>query len=127
MKILLLVALSLLGPSVFAGQWEVLGKREVKIRAERDVIQVTAKEGKFSKIKLKVRRNGVRFIDLKVHYGNGDVQDIQLRKFIPAGGETRVIDLSGRKRVIKKVSFTYKTETKGRRKGRAVVTLLGKH
>ena len=107
--------------------WERLGTREVKIRGERDTIPVTVKDGRFSKLKLKVLKNGVRFMDLKVHFGNGEVHDVAIRNLIPAGGETRVIDLPGRKRVIKKVVFTYRTDKMGRRAARATVLLFGKH
>lgn len=104
--------------------WEKLGEKTVERRAEKDEIVVTAREGRFTAIKLKVRVNGVNFKDLKVHFGDGDVQDVQVRKLIPAGGETREIDLDGnRPRVIRKVSFVYKS--RGPR--RAVVVLWGKH
>ena len=106
------------------GNWEKLGEKTVERRAERDEIVVTAREGRFTAIKLKVRVAGVNFKDLKVHFGNGEVQDVQVRKLIPAGGETREIDLDGdRPRVIRKVSFVYKS--RGAR--RAVVVLWGKH
>ena len=102
--------------------WEQLGEKTVERRAEKDEIVVTAREGRFSKIKLRVRVNGVNFKDLKVHFGDGEVQDVQVRKLIPAGGETREIDLEGGRRVIRKVSFVYKS--RGPR--RAVVVLWGK-
>jgi hypothetical protein len=102
--------------------WEKLGEKTVERRAEKDEIVVTAREGRFSKIKLKVRVNGVNIKDLKVHFGDGKVQDIEVRKVIPAGGETREIDLEGGRRVIRKVSFVYKS--RGARK--AVVVLWGK-
>ena len=108
------------------GTWEMLGKRTVKHRAERDEIRVTAKDGTFRKIKLRVLQRPVSFIDVKVHYANGAVQDIPLRKRIRAGGETRVIDLQGRNRVIEKVVFYYETDTVRRGK-RAQVQLWGFH
>lgn len=104
--------------------WEKLGEKTVERRAERDEIVVTATEGRFTAIKLKVRVAGVNFKDLRIHFGDGDVQDVEVRKLIPAGGETREIDLDGnRPRVIRKVSFVYKS--RGAR--RAVVVLWGKH
>lgn len=109
-----------------AGSWEVLGERKVNFRLDRDVIPVTRAEGRFNAIKLSVHHSGVRMIDLKVHFGNGEVQDVAIRKFIPAGGETRVIDLRGGPRVIKKVVFVYKTP-RGTRPGRALVRLHGRH
>ncbi len=106
------------------GEWTRLGSRRVNWSADRDAISVTAKEGRFTKLKLKVTGNGVRFRDLKVHFGNGDVQDVPLRAHIPAGGQSRVIDLPGGARVIKKVTFSY--STRGKRSRRATVVLWGR-
>jgi hypothetical protein len=108
------------------GTWEKLGERTVKHRAERDEIRVTIKDGRFRRIKLRVLQRPVQFFDVKVHFANGDVQDISMRNRIKAGGETRVIDLKGGNRVIQKVVFRYETETvrKGRR---AKVQLWGFH
>ncbi len=52
-------------------------------------------------------------------------RDVEIRRLIPAGGETKEIDLPGGKRVIKKVVFVYKTRRAAKR--RAVVALWGKH
>ena len=110
-------------PDVF-GKWVKLGQRTVNHGLDRDEISVTVKEGVFDKIKLKVKRRKVTFRDLKVHFGSGDVQDVSLRRAIPAGGETRSIELSGQgRRVIKKVVFWY--NTKRVRGKRAVVELWG--
>ena len=58
-----------------------------------------------------------------VHFGDGEVQEVELRRQIPAGGETRAIDLKGGRRVIRKVVFWYNTPQSKRRK--AVVQLFG--
>ena len=108
-----------------AEDWELLGEKTVERRAERDEIVVTGKEGTFSKIKLRVRVAGVEFKDVKVHFGNGEIHDVELRRAIPAGSETREIDLPGKRRVIRKVVFLYKTRPGVKR--RAVVTLWGRH
>ncbi|MFQ5571420.1 MAG: hypothetical protein ACE5G0_17215 [Rhodothermales bacterium] len=104
--------------------WDKLGERTVNHAVDRDEIKVTIKEGTFSKIKFKVKRAKVTFRDVKVHYANGGVQDVQLRRQIPAGGETRVIDLQGDERIITKVVFWYNTRRLlGRR---AIVELWGR-
>ncbi len=122
----LLLAVALLGtiPAASAEEWERLGEKTVERRAERDEIVVTATEGRFSKLKFKVAVAGVEFVDVKVHFGTGEPLDVELRRLIPAGGETREIDLPGRKRVIRKVVFVYKTRRGAKR--RAVVSLWGK-
>ena len=88
-------------------KWKLLGTRVVKFRTERDVIVVGADEGVYKKIKLTVHKSGVNFKDMKVYFANGDVFDVKIRNFIPAGGETRVIDLPGNNRIITKVVFWY--------------------
>lgn len=115
---LLVVVLLLGAPASFAqGKFEFLGERKVGHGLDRDEIRVTAAEGRFSQIKLAVRDAGVVLRDVKVHFGDGSVQDVQVRKRIAAGGETRVIDLQGEKRVIEKVVFWYNTKKAGRRRG----------
>ena len=104
-------------------KWVKLGERTVNHAIDRDEIVVTAREGTFRKIKLKVKHRQVTFRDVKIHYANGDVQDVALRQTIPAGGQTRDIDLEGKNRVITKAVFWYNT-TRIRGK-RAEVVLWG--
>ncbi len=117
------LCLACAAPRPAALKWVKLGERTVNHAVDRDESLVTIKEGTFRKIKLEVKRRQVTFRDVKVHYANGDVQDVQLRRAIPAGGETREIDLTGQNRVITKVVFWYNTtRVRGRR---AEVTLWG--
>ncbi len=104
-------------------RWEHLGQRQVQRRAERDTILVTAKEGRFRKIKLAVRDNGIELLDLAVTFGDGTRHDVNVRAVIAAGGETRAIDLPGEARVIRKVELVYRSRSP--RKGRATVHLFG--
>ena len=60
-----------------------------------------------------------------VHYRNGSSEEIALRANIPAGGETRAIDLNGKNRIIKKVVFYYNSKPRALRKGK--VKLFGMH
>jgi len=105
--------------------WVFLGDRTVSFRTENDTIPVGAHDGIFRKIKLKVTKNAIRIVDLKIHFANGDVQDVGLRSVIRAGGETRIIDLSGTQRVITKVTLRY--ESLNQRKGKAKVQLFARH
>lgn len=104
-------------------EWELLGSRKVGLFADRDSIEVGRKEGKFRKIKLRVRGNDIHFFDLKVVYGNGEVDDIPVREKIREGGETRALDLSGRDRVIRRIDMVYGRAPNFR--GRAVVEVWG--
>jgi hypothetical protein len=106
-------------------RWEYLGLRKANKSSDRDEIVVTRAEGTFNALKFKVKHRPITLYDMKVHYGNGMVDDIKVRVNIPAGGESRVIDLRGGNRVIKKVVFRYETKTsRGRR---AEIRLFGRH
>ena len=119
---LLLGCLLILEFAAASDKWVKLGTRTVKRVIDRDEIQVGAKRGLFDAIKLKAKRSKVHFHDVKIHYRNGGVQDVTLRKEIPAGGETRKIELTGDgDRFITKVVFWY--DTKRLLTKRAVVEL----
>ncbi len=105
--------------------WELLGEKKVNYGLDRDEIVVTAQEGFFTGLKLKVKRSPINMHKLAVHYGNGEVQEIELRENFRAGTESRVLDLPGNKRIIRKVVIWYDTNNLARGKG--VVELWGRH
>ena len=106
------------------GDWKHLGQKEANLKVDRDEIAVGAGEGFFKAIKLEVRKAGVEFISLRVVYATGADQQIEVRKKIQAGGETRVMDLDGRNRSLRKVVFIYRTDKKALK--RASVVLYGR-
>lgn len=106
-------------------RWEKLGERQVNYGLDHDEILVTAAEGRFSALQIRVKRGGVNMHKLVVHYGNGERDEIELRDNFAAGSESRVIDLSGARRVIRTVDFWYDTKNVADRK--AVVELWGRH
>jgi hypothetical protein len=108
-----------------SARWELLGAKKINKSFERDVITLTAMEGTFNALKFKVKYRPVTIYDMKVHYGNGMVEDIKTRYHVQAGGESRVIDLHGSNRVIQKVVFRYETKTKTGK--RAEIRLFGRH
>ena len=108
-----------------AAGWAFLGERVVADRVDHDVIVVTGSEGTFSALKLAVKRRPVHFLDMKVHFANGSVQTVELRTVIPAGGESRIIDLEGDDRTISKVEFWYEANSIGVGK-KALVRLHGR-
>jgi hypothetical protein len=105
--------------------WTLLGSCKVNGRADYDEIVVTGSRGDFKAIKLFVENEGIDFDRVVVHYGNGATDKIDIKNFIPAGGETRVIDLAGGDRVIRKVVFYYKSNPATSKKGK--VLLYGRH
>lgn len=87
--------------------WILLGKKQVGFQADRDIVEVGKKEGRFTHIRIYVLESAIALYDLKVVYGNGAVEDLQVREDIPAGGKTRAIDLAGKGRHISRVELIY--------------------
>jgi hypothetical protein len=106
-------------------RWEFLGERTVTDKADHDILPVTAARGTFRALKLEVRDRAVQFHSVKIHFGDGETQDVELRNVIPAGGESRVIDVEGRDRVIRSIEFRYDAQSLLGKK--AVVLVYGKN
>jgi hypothetical protein len=108
--------------SVITAQgWTLLGSAKVNGNVDHDEIFVTATRGDFTAIKLFVENEGIDFDRVVVHFANGGQDEMQIRNFIPAGGETRVLDLKGGDRIIRKVVFFYKSNPATKRKGKVVL------
>jgi hypothetical protein len=107
------------------GSWEHLGSRTVNYRLDKDVIKVTAREGGFKKLKIKVTGGSLNMHKMVIQYGNGKKDVIQLRHNFSRKSETRIIDLKGRKRIIRDITFFYDTKNLSRKK--AKVHVFGKH
>jgi hypothetical protein len=103
--------------------WQFIGDRKVNFLIDRDVIHVSGNDN-YRQIKLKVTDGPVHILDMDIYFKNGDKFDVSIRNRIPQGGESRVIDLPGGSRSIKKIEFWY--ETKGFKKGRARVAVWGR-
>jgi hypothetical protein len=104
------------------GTWDRLGVRMVGFQVDRDAFDLTG-EGRFRAIRLCVARNAVHFRDVEVHYGNGERQDLPVRRFIRAGACTPSLDFTGRERRVRRVVMTYNAVPNFR--GQAAVTLYG--
>ena len=96
-------------PPVAVERWVQLGCKRVGFLVDRDVIPVGRQEGRFKAIRLKAAGNDVHMLDLKVVYGNGEIDDLPVRADIRAGGQTRPLDLRGRERSIARVEMVYRS------------------
>jgi len=110
-SIIALSALLVLAASIWASadDWVLLGTRTVALANDRDTIWVGEGMGTFKALKLRVVDRGVEFDHALVTFGNGRTVEAQIRSFIPAGGETRVLDLPGRERFISNIVMYYTT------------------
>jgi len=111
--------------SVAAQKWIDLGTREVKDKSEQDTWHLGPDKGTFRAVRILVQKHPVKFYRLRVTYANGQQQEFQLANRIKAGGQTRVLDLSGAERVIDKVDVWYEAYTAGDGV-RSQVTLMGR-
>ena len=99
-----------------AQRWQYLGEANVDGAVDHDNIVVSGSRGAFRAIQIKVQRAPIEFDRVVVHYGDGDSEPIQIRSTIPAGGQTRVIDLPGNRRIIRSVEFWYARASRSPRK-----------
>lgn len=108
-----------LGPN-----WVEIGRANVSLDVETDRISGRG-EGRFTAIRLCVERRPVEFRHVEAVFGNGERQVIQLRRIIPAGDCTRVIDLDKGARRIRNIVLRYQTARE--RGGQAVIVVSGRH
>lgn len=87
--------------------WDQLGCQDVRFLEPNDVIRVGRREGAFNAIKLQVSNSTLRLMRLRVVFGDGSAQTLDVRASIPAGAETPPIDLDGRRRIIDRVELEY--------------------
>ncbi|MCH2195096.1 DUF2541 family protein [Kordia sp.] len=105
-------------------KWEKLGSKKVNYKLDKDVIRLGKHEGTFKKLKLVVSKGALNMHRMVVHYGNGSKEEIKLRHNFNRRSNSRVIDLDGRNRIIKKITFIY--DTKNNSKSRATVHVFGR-
>ena len=112
----------LLPIEAYAASWVTLGSRTVNLFHDHDTIHVGMMSGLFSKIRLKVTGNAVFMHDLHVTFASGAAADIPVRFMFLPGSASRVIDLPGTARLIRRIDMTYGRLPVG---GTAVVTVEG--
>jgi len=121
-------ALAILGAvsqDIAAQGWTLLGSRTVNDRVDHDSIGVTGMRGNFTGIKIAVgKTSAIRLYRVVVHFANGGSQELETRDLIPAGGETRAMDLRGDERVIRNIEIWYEAKSIGPRG--AVVRVYGR-
>jgi hypothetical protein len=98
-----------------AGEWVLLGSERVGFRPDRDVIVVGRDEGRFERIMLKVTGNDVHVGDVKVVYGNGQEEHLNVRARIRDGESSGAFHVSGHHRVIDRVELLYQSVQHHRR------------
>lgn len=103
-------------------RWDKLGERWVEGRTDRDVIHVGRSDGRFRRIQLVVEHSAVEIYDVVVVFGDGSQFSPGTRMTFGPNSTTRVIDLPGGARAIRRVELRYGNLPGG---GRAQVELWG--
>ena len=137
--ILFLIAIAMISVRVFGqdlvaaktgppGTWQELGTVVVKDTVNHDDI-VLVGQAEYRSLKFKVQDAPVNILNMNVIYQNGKVDQFNLKYQVPAGGESRVIDLKADNlktgvRKIRRVTVWYQTDGLAH-ETRAKLTLLG--
>ena len=96
-------------------QWQYLGDSHVDGSQDHDSIKVGRSAGTYRAIQLRISGGAINFERVIVRYGNGSQEEIPIRTRIPDGGQTRVIDLPGERRIIQSLDLWYGKENWRRR------------
>jgi len=113
----------LLAAAALLQNWEPLGSRRVSFAVDRDVIDVGAREGTFEAIRIEVEGGSLEMYNIRLTFGNGDTWSPNTRVLFRQGSWSRLIDLPGPARVIRKIEFWYRSRL---RRGQATVRVFGR-
>jgi hypothetical protein len=90
--------------------WVELGCRRVSLfRTDRDIIELSRRDGRFRAIRLISREGDIEMLDLRVIYANGEPDNIPVRRLLVSGERTRPLDLRGRERTLDRIEMVYRS------------------
>ena len=104
-------------------RWVLLGEQTVSFGVDRDTINVGREKGAFNKLRIESRTNDIYLYSMRVIFGNGSEQRVQVNALIPAGGRSAPLDLTGDRRAIRTISLEYKARPGFQ--GRTLVSVYG--
>lgn len=88
--------------------WHKIGERTVDFTKDTDEIIVTGAD-RFASLQFKAIDASVHLMSVEVYYDAGEKQIINVNSPLSAGKSSRVIDLKGVEKDLKKIVFVYKT------------------
>jgi hypothetical protein len=112
------------GAAQYSDRWEHLGQRRVDFRDDHDQIDVGRSEGRFKQLEVRVKNAPIEISDMVVTFGNNETFRPKLRHTFAEGSGSRIIDLPGERRVIKRIDFNYKSID--RREGKGIVEVYAR-
>lgn len=96
------------GTPALGGEWEHLGVRPVDFRVDHDAV-LAGRQGAFRAIRLDVEGGNLEMFNIKITFGNGETFSPATRLLFSAGTMSRVIDLPGEARIIRRIDFFYRS------------------
>jgi len=81
-------------------------------------------EGRFRQIEIRVKNAPIEVSDMVVTFGNNETFKPKLRHKFTEGSGSRIIDLPGQRRTIKRIDFNYKSIN--RREGKGMVEVFAR-
>jgi hypothetical protein len=120
----IVVAAAAAFPAQAATQWVMVGEQTVSTHSDRDVLVLGADEGRYEALKFQVFGNRVAFGEVKVVYGNGTSEVLDVQEHVHAGEVTPEYDLKGQHRIINRIEFLYRAEKPW--KGDALIKVFAK-
>lgn len=88
--------------------WHKIGETTVKFEREKDEVLIMGAD-KFAALKFKVTDAAIDLISAEVHYDDGTSENIDIHIPLKMAGETKVYNIKGGERDLKKVVLVYKT------------------
>lgn len=107
-----------------ATKWDKLGERWVRGRVDRDAVRVGKRWGAYRKIKLIVEHSALEMFDIVITFANGTTFSPETRVVFGKDTGSRIIDLPGDARKIRRIDFKYGNLPGG---GKAQVEVWGLH
>jgi hypothetical protein len=89
-------------------EWEHLGVRPVDFRVDHDAV-LAGRQGAFRAVRLDVEGGNLEMFDVKITFANGETFSPATRLLFSAGTMSRVIDLPGDARIIRRIDFFYRS------------------
>ena len=103
--------------------WVHLGVRAVDFRVDHDVIRAAA-QGRFRRIRIVVEGGDLELFNVRVTFGDGAVFSPATRVYFKEDSRSRVIDLPGSARIVRRIDFYYRSVVGGGQ-GKAIVHAYG--
>src|SRR5687768_14105301 len=89
-------------------EWEHLGVRPVDFRVDHDAV-LGGRQGRFRAVRFDVEGGSLEMFNVRITFGNGESFSPATRLLFGSGTMSRVIDLPGEARVIRRIDFFYRS------------------